>query len=183
MSKLEGSLHFSYTTYATSSSAISSISKKLVEITSRCDDTENKLRRCNLLFFGIEDDENEDWNASEQKVIKFCSEKLQKNTSAAQFERVHRLGRFTVGKYRPIIAKFAFFKDKQSVLASAHKLKGSTFSVREDFSLPTLQARRKLIEFAKSENKPYKLVFDRLRMGDKTYIYDSATHAVKLSAR
>ncbi|KAH9365634.1 hypothetical protein HPB48_008372 [Haemaphysalis longicornis] len=83
----------------------SDISQQLAAITSRCEDAENRLRRSNLLFFGIEDDQKEKWAASELKVIKFCSEKLQISTNSAQFERVHRLGKYVEGKNRPIIAK------------------------------------------------------------------------------
>ncbi|KAH9378549.1 hypothetical protein HPB48_021440 [Haemaphysalis longicornis] len=88
----------------------SDISQQLAAITSRCEDAENRLRRSNLLFFGIEDDQKEKWAASELKVIKFCSEKLQISTNSAQFERVHRLGKYVEGKSRPIFPKRTFLK-------------------------------------------------------------------------
>lgn len=91
------------------------VSDQLTAISSRCDDAENRQRRSNLLFFGIKDNEQKEWAASEEKVIAFCSEKLEITTTSSQFERVHRLGKFTEGKNRPIIAKLPFYKDKQHI--------------------------------------------------------------------
>ncbi|KAH9359781.1 hypothetical protein HPB48_020974 [Haemaphysalis longicornis] len=79
------------------------------------------MRRSNLLVFGIEYDVNEDWEASEKKLIEFCEENLQITLTSQQFERVHRLGRFSPDKRRPILAKFTLFKDKQIVQASTKK--------------------------------------------------------------
>ncbi|KAH9372567.1 hypothetical protein HPB48_016475 [Haemaphysalis longicornis] len=80
------------------------ISSQIQKIAHRCDDAENRLRRSNLLFFGLEDDEKEDWSASEEKIIKFCEEKLKLPTTSTQYERVHRLRKFSTEKSRPIIA-------------------------------------------------------------------------------
>lgn len=167
----------------TNSNTLQSIATQLQTITTRCDDAENRMRRSNLLFFGIEDDGKEDWAASEQKIIAFCSEKLKIPTSSEQFERVHRLGKYTENKSRPIIAKFSSFKDKDNILSSARKLKGTNFSIGEDFSFSTRLARRKLIAFARELNKPFKLVVDKLHIDKKTYLYDTTTETVVLLDR
>ncbi|XP_077530970.1 uncharacterized protein LOC144143023 [Haemaphysalis longicornis] len=159
------------------------ISSQLQQITHRCDDAENRLRRSNLLFFGLDDDEKEDWAASEEKIIKFCQEKLELPTSTTQYERVHRLGKFSSEKNRPIIAKLSSFKDKQSILSAAHKLKGTTFSIGEDFAPSTRAVRRKLVAFAKPLDKPFKLVLDKLYVDKKVYIYDSDKNSVVLSTK
>ncbi|XP_049524965.1 uncharacterized protein LOC125946298 [Dermacentor silvarum] len=166
---------------AAPSTQLREICDRLRSVTLRCDDTENRLRRNNLLFFGISDSPGEDWAASEQKVINFCSEHLGVTAVSSQFERVHRLGRFHSEKCRPLIAKYSSFKDKQGILSAAHKLKGTTFSIREDFSPATRQARRKLIEFARTNKKPFKLSLDKMRMDSKTYMFDNVTDGVVLS--
>lgn len=155
----------------------------MAAISSRCDDAENRQRRSNLLFFGIEDKKEEEWAAAEQKVIAFCSEKLELTTTSSQFERVHRLGKFTEGKNRPIIAKLTFYKDKEQILSCARKLKGTTYSIGEDFSPATRQARRKLVTFAKSQNKAFKISVDRLHINKQVYIYDVASDDVVLTNR
>lgn len=168
---------------ATNDDTLQSIATQIQTITTRCDDAENRMRRSNLLFFGIEDDEKEDWAASEQKIIAFCSEKLKIPTSSAQFERVHRLGKYAEDKTRPVIVKFTLFKDKDNILGSAHKLKGTDFSIGEDFSFSTRLARRKLIAFARELNKPFKLAVDKLHIDKKTYFYDTTTETVALLDR
>ncbi|KAH9375071.1 hypothetical protein HPB48_018060 [Haemaphysalis longicornis] len=163
--------------------SLQGINDQLQHITSRCDSAENRMRRSNLLFFGIEDDVNEDWEASEKKLIEFCEENLQITLTSQQFERVHRLGRFSPDKCRPIIAKFVLFKDKQIVQASTKKLKDTDYSISQDFSVATREARKKLIEFAKPSKQAFKLRVDRLEMNGKTYVYDSSTKSVVRSQR
>lgn len=51
-------------------------SDQLTAITSRSDNAEIKIQRSNLQFFGLEDESNDDWAMSEQKIINFCSEKV-----------------------------------------------------------------------------------------------------------
>lgn len=162
---------------------LQTITNQLQTVTTRCDDAENRLRRSNLLFYGIDDDGNEDWAASEEKIIKLCTDKLQVPCTSSQFERVHRIGRYSPDKQRPIIAKFSFYKDRQKVLSSAFKLKGSTVSIGEDFSPSTRLARRKLVAFAKIQNKKFNLSVDKLRMGKDTYVYNPDSNTVELSTR
>lgn len=107
-----------------------------------------------MLFFGLDDDEKEDLAASEEKIITFCQEKLELSTTSTQYERVHRLANFPGKKNGPIIAKVSSFKDKQSILFEARKLKGTTFSIGQDFAPSTRAARRKLVAFAKPLDKP-----------------------------
>lgn len=52
------------------------IVSELYKVNSRCDDAENRLRRSNLLFFGIPDSQTETWTQSEEKVIRLCAESL-----------------------------------------------------------------------------------------------------------
>lgn len=163
-----------------SNESLRNITDKLQSITMRCDDAENRQRRDNLLFFGIDDEDKEDWATSEQKIITFCSEKLNISLTNDHFERVHRLGKYNTDKQRPIIAKMSSFKDKQKVLSAAHKLKGTGFSIGEDFSPSTRYSRKKLIEFAKRLKKPIKLSVDKLRIDNETYMYDHATDSVIL---
>ncbi|XP_070378358.1 uncharacterized protein [Dermacentor albipictus] len=87
------------------SHSLCKFSEQIEKISSRCDENENRMRRSNLLFFGIEDNAREDWAASEQKIISFCSEKLGIAVTGAQFDRVHRMGKFADEKRRPISAK------------------------------------------------------------------------------
>lgn len=117
-------------------------------------------------------------SSSESKVINLCSEHLGIAIEPTQIERAHRLGQFNREKNRPIIAKYTFFKDKQSIIENGYKFKGTDFAVREDFSLQTRIARRKLIAFAKTRGVPLKLTLDTLRVDNTTYRYDSPSDSV-----
>lgn len=115
---------------------------------------------------------------SEQKIGKFCSEQLQMTANGVQFERVHRLGKYSPEKRRPIIAKLTHFKDKALILSSGPKLKGTNIALREDFLPATRKARAKLTNFAKSLKKKYRLSVDKLRIDSKTYTYNVTTDTV-----
>ncbi|KAG0425776.1 hypothetical protein HPB47_027082 [Ixodes persulcatus] len=88
------------------------IVSELYKVNSRCDDAENRLRRSNLLFFGIPDSQTETWTQSEEKVIRLCAQSMGIEISPGNLERSHRLGKFTANKNRPIIVRFLRFKDK-----------------------------------------------------------------------
>lgn len=51
----------------------SEVSTTLTTILSRCNDAENRLRRSNVLFYGLNDEPNESWKMSEKKIIDFCA--------------------------------------------------------------------------------------------------------------
>uniref|UniRef100_A0A147BSL7 Putative tick transposon n=1 Tax=Ixodes ricinus TaxID=34613 RepID=A0A147BSL7_IXORI len=154
------------------------MSVEIANIQKQCDDHQNRLRRCNLLFFGCPDTLNETWSQSEETVLAFCSEKLGIQLDPSNLERSHRLGKFQGDKNRPIIVKFSRFKDKESILASGFKLKGSDFAVREDFSASVRQSRAKLFEYGKSLNVSFKVRFDKLHIGNKRYFFDQVSQSV-----
>ncbi|KAL4007135.1 GPN-loop GTPase [Sarotherodon galilaeus] len=62
------------------------------------------------------------------------------------FDRVHRLGpiRATAGRPRPIVAKFGHFKQKEHVKSRGRELKGTDFSVNDQFPKEILERRRVL---------------------------------------
>lgn len=99
-------------------------------------------------------------------------------STSYQYERVHRLGEFTQNKGRPTIAKSTFFKDKQAILDVAELLKNTGISVSKKFLQAALLARRKLLQFARERNRPYKLNVDKLYVDNTTYIYDTCFDAV-----
>ncbi|KAL4008532.1 hypothetical protein ACER0C_002384 [Sarotherodon galilaeus] len=60
--------------------------------------------------------------------------------------RVHRLGpiRAAAGRPRPIVAKFGHFKQKEHVKSRGRELKGTDFSVNDQFPKEILERRRVL---------------------------------------
>lgn len=158
---------------------IPSLESKISHVQARCDDAENRLRRCNILFYGIEDSENETWAMSEGIILEFCMQKLKQTISSDCVERAHRLGRFSAGRNRPIIVKLSRFKEKDCILMSGPLLKGTPFAVGEDFSLDVRIARRKLLHFAKERNMSYKLTFNKLKMENRIFVYNPLSDSVE----
>ncbi|XP_075533156.1 uncharacterized protein LOC142566194 [Dermacentor variabilis] len=157
------------------------LSKAMRNVLINQDELENRSRRNNLLFFGI-DDENkkETWDESERKVISVCSVKLAITVEPSKIERAHRMGKHNNDKPRPIIVKFGLFKDKQCLLSAFSKLKGSRISLSEDYSQQVRRCRSKLIAYAQEQNSGarYKLKNNKMTYEGKTYIYDDTTDSV-----
>lgn len=142
------------------------------------DDLDNRSRRNNLIFFGIEDNQNETWAESESRILSFCSKQLQAPIASEATERAHRLGRYTEAKNRPLIVKFLSLKDKQRLLTVAARLKGSQFAISEDYLNKVRLQRPKLTQFARQRGENFKLNFNKLKMNGKLFMYDSETDAV-----
>ncbi|KAH9368948.1 hypothetical protein HPB48_001016 [Haemaphysalis longicornis] len=151
---------------------------EIAKLVSRMDDSDDRARRSNLLFFGVTDSFNETWAQSESSVINVCSTNLQIEVAPTDIERAHRLGKFVAGKNRPIIVKFSHFKVKNAILSNAKNLKDTDFSISEDYSPNTRLARKNLLQFANSQKKSFKLRYDKLTIGDTTYVFDHSSNSV-----
>ena len=80
-------------------------------------DLEDRSRRNNLWFDGLQQAQGEDWHGSEAKIKKVIKEKL--GIENVDIERAHRVGkekRDDPSQKRTIIAKFLNYKDKEKVL-------------------------------------------------------------------
>ena len=141
----------------------------------KADGLENRQRRNNLIFHGIEGDGlRESWEDVEQKVAQFIEHDL-KMGQAVKVERAHRSGIIKGGKARPIVALFSSWKDKEVVKKKARELKSATKYVTDDFSFRVRQLRRKLMDYAeknKEENSKYHLRYDKLILYSKAYRFD-----------
>ena len=83
-----------------------------------------------------------------------------------KFERVHRTSNErTPGKPRSIVAKFAFFKDREAVRRQWKHLSGTGFNVFEQFPPEVVAKRRKLLpkmREARDQGKRAWIAFDTL---------------------
>lgn len=157
---------------------VTTMQKELTTLRARLEDAEDRSRRDNLLFFGIADDPLENWERSSAKIIALASDSLQLQLSSDSIVRAHRLGRYKAGSNRPIIAKFAADKSKDLVFSKRSLLSGTELSIKQDYSLATRTARKKLSEFSKTLNITTKLTHNKLLAGGKCYIYDPGEDSV-----
>ena len=119
---------------------------------------EHPSRRNNVRVDGTEEDENETWENTENKLRSFLYDKLE-NTDELYIEREHDVTRREGVKFhsnnttRTIVAKFLDYKEKEEVMRRHYKLKDTTYSVRENFSKETVEIRRKLWDQVKKLQK------------------------------
>ena len=113
-----------------------------IEIENKLVDLEDRSKRNNLRINGIKEVKNETWEEFEERVNCFLEEKLDIDTSEIWIERAHRVGEKKTGQERQIVAKFNSYKNKLDILRNCKKLKGTNFSVFEDFSKETASIRK-----------------------------------------
>ena len=106
------------------------------------DDNNNKLRniedrsrRDNLRFDGIEQWEEESWADTEQNLKDTLSVIL--GIQNLKIERAHRVGDKKRSPFRTIVVKLSSFKMKERILAEAKH------QIYEDFSKTTAELRKK----------------------------------------
>ncbi|XP_060551416.1 uncharacterized protein LOC132712992 [Ruditapes philippinarum] len=127
--------------------------------------------RNNLIFGNIPEPKQETWENREQTLRRFFVDHLniaQQLADNLQFERVHRMGDYNQrsGSPRKIVAKFAFYKDREMVRRLRRtKLNDTQFYLHEQFP-PEIVARRKSLlpklKNAKKQARQAWLAYDTL---------------------
>ena len=105
-----------------------------IDIENKLVDLEDRSRRNILRINGIKVGKIETWEECEERVNCFLEEKLDIDTSEIWIERAHRVGEKKNGQERQIVVQFNSYKNKLDILRNCKKLKGTNFSVFEDFS-------------------------------------------------
>ena len=127
---------------------------------------EDRSRRDNLRFGGIQEEAGEKWERSEELVKEFIREELGIH-EPVEFHRAHRTGRKPESGNRTIVAKFKDFHDREKVLKAyiEAKLWEKNLYVAEDYSGRTVSKRKELFRQVKehrANGKHYKVVYNRL---------------------
>ena len=114
----------------------------VIEIERKLADHEDRFRRKNLWINGIKEGKNETWEECEERVNCFLEEKLDMDTREIWIERAHREYEKKRGQERQIVVQFNSYKNKWDILRNWKKLKGTDFSIFEDFSKETASIRK-----------------------------------------
>ncbi|KAL0151919.1 hypothetical protein M9458_052771 [Cirrhinus mrigala] len=101
---------------------------------------------------GIPESTEEDAEATVKSFIKAYLKLPEDTVENICFERVHRLGAKKPGTPRPcpIVAKFGYFKQKEQVKSRGRELKGTDFSVNDQFPKEILERRKVLFPIRRS---------------------------------
>ena len=132
----------------------SSANKKINFLKDKTQDLEDRSRRCNLVIFGVpESNEQQPENCDNIicEILRNNNILDSSDTHEGLLERAHRLGKKKTeqDRPRPIIVCCGSFKDKEYILRNSYKLKGTTYTITEDFSRATLDIRRELVQKGK----------------------------------
>lgn len=146
--------------------------KNTVEILDRRnDDLENRLRRNNLIIYGLTETVKETPEQLLETVYELINVKL--GVKCENIERWHRLGMRKNSSPRPVIIKLIDFRTKTQILSNARKLKGSKIYINEDFSARVRQIRKFLWQHSADVRKNA----DKVRLRHDTLIVDSVRYS------
>ena len=148
--------------------------EKITELEDAIVDLQCRSMKNNLIFTNLLEHPEED---TERKLRIFIHDELGIEHHIA-FGNVHRFGKKTNGKIRPIVARFIHHRDLRQVLDNATWLRDTRFGVHEQFPKVIEDKRRKLypvLKQAKRERKNAVLVRDRLYINGVQFIPDDET--------
>ena len=106
---------------------------------------ENQSRRNNLRVDGIPEEDNETWETSEAKVRQVLKDELHL-ACAPDVERAHRVGKSSrwpasaqcsANRPRTIVCRLRDWKERETILKSAGRIKPDNIFVKEDLSSVT----------------------------------------------
>ena len=127
------------------------VSENKAELKEQLRIQEDRSRRNNIRVDGIEEDENETWVNTENKLRSFLYDELE-ITDELYTERADRVRRREGVRFnssntpRTIAAKLLDYKEKEEVMRRRYKLKGTMYSVREDLFKETVEKLLKSCE-------------------------------------
>ena len=127
----------------------------------------------NLRFYGIA----ESFDLSEENVKEVLIGFIQKELNIGEvdsfeYQQVHHIGKRDPSqeKPRPIIARFLRYPDRERVILSARKLKGTGFGISPDLPKEIVGRRKELMPKFKKAKESGKLAFFKRSEPDKLFI-------------
>lgn len=137
-------------------------------------DMQCRSMRDNLLFYRIPEARDESDADCVDKVLNLIEETMgiQNAKQEIKLHRAHRIGKYNPTKVRPIVAKFAYFPDREKVRMSAGKLKDTNYGISQQFPKEVMDKRRELVPImkqARANGKDAYIVVDRLYINRVLY--------------
>lgn len=150
--------------------------KKIKELESKIEVLERQTRKNNVIYFGIEEVEDENIKTLEQNIINVITKKQEVNLNQTEINNVYRIGKINNERQpRPVIVSLTNFKRKTEILSSRAKLRGSDIFVNEDMTRKQQEVRKNLNVHAKrlrEEGKRVSIKGDRIVIHENTYDID-----------
>ncbi|XP_037399505.1 uncharacterized protein LOC119264775 [Pygocentrus nattereri] len=114
-------------------------------------DLQSRSMRDNLIFAGIPEKADEDPVSTVKSFIQTHLKLPEDTVKNIGFHRVHRLGgkRPDARRPRPIVAKFEHFQHKELLKSRGRELRGTDFSLNDQFPKEILERRKVLFPIRK----------------------------------
>ena len=152
------------------------LQKENTELKTQCNNLELYSRKNNIIFHGIDEQQNESHGQCNAAVRAFFADKLKiirTKVDTMQFVRIHRLRAMKQNAPRDIIVRFRDYRDREAVWGQKSVLAGDKkLGISEDFPKDIAYKRRKLYPIfhaAKRANKRVSLKGDKLVIDGKTF--------------
>ena len=138
---------------------IASIKEKVEDVYSR---------RSNLIFFNIEENKQ----PLEAKMQTISSELGVPDSDKMICQTIHRMGKqpSTTIHPRPVIIRFAYLSDRQTVWDARSKLKGKKYSLNED--LPGDYKKKTILKAARASGAKASMVANKVKIDGRLYSVD-----------
>lgn len=149
---------------------LATLRKEKDEMSSLILDLQCRSMKNNLIFHGLTGESKDE--DTERRLRDFLHNELGIDYRM-ELGNVHRFGKYTPGKARPIVARFIFYKELDHVLKLSWKLKNKPYSITEQFPREVEDRRRQLYPIrkkARADNLRTKMVRDKLFIEGKLYV-------------
>ena len=159
------------------SNKVNSIEKDLKAASTKNERLEMLIKKNNLKFFNIEEEQNETVSSLENKIKSSIENELGADTSGLTLENAFRIP--TRSSPKPILVQFSRFADKQAILTKFRSVRKTNndlpFRVSEDLPERISKARTDLYPFfkqCKDQGKNAHFKNDVLVVDGVSYTYD-----------
>lgn len=124
---------------------------------------ERQARKTNLVFFGIEENENS-YEILERNIISWVGQNLSLKLTCNDIQEVKRIGK-KEDKIRPIVVTFSTLGIKIKILKQKRILRGTQYNVMEDYPKHVLEKRKELqkqLQLEREKGNMATIKYDRL---------------------
>ena len=137
-------------------------------------DMQCRSMRDNLIFYKIPEAVGETDADCVQKVVDLIENDLEIENANRDIKlhRAHRMGKFDPSKIRPIVAKFAYYPDRENVRKNAGKSRGKAIGISQQFPREIMEKRRNLVPVmkeARENGKEAYIAVDKLYIDKRLY--------------
>lgn len=136
-------------------------------------DMQERSMRDNLIFTGINEDNQQNFEDTEKLVQDLIKNKLDIQEEI-EIERIHRFGRRFGDRPRPIVVRFSRYKQRELIRKKARELKGTGYGIHEQYPHEIERVRKELypvLRQARAWNNKAVLIKDKLYINNKLYVF------------